>query len=181
MYFLPVLIFISFVINFFFYCMCCVVFIDLKTCQCVNALLLTPMPHVQEGKELMEEQPELGPAVQQKLKEMRECWTHLESTTKAKARQLFETQNHRTTEPVQQHSLSDLDQQLSVLQEEPAHTSQPTLHPSLHSSLHSSHTSHTPHSGASTSTVLLQPRTTFSQQLQRIQVNPSPISGSSSA
>ncbi|XP_062844411.1 spectrin beta chain, non-erythrocytic 4 isoform X2 [Trichomycterus rosablanca] len=110
----------------------------------------------QEGKELVEEQPELGPVVQQKLKEMRECWTHLESTTKAKARQLFETQNHRTTEPPHR-SLSDLDQQLSVLQEEPPHAS------------HATHSSHTSHTSPSTSTVLLQPRTTFSQQLQRIQ------------
>uniref|UniRef100_A0AAR2KFV1 Spectrin, beta, non-erythrocytic 4b n=1 Tax=Pygocentrus nattereri TaxID=42514 RepID=A0AAR2KFV1_PYGNA len=70
----------------------------------------------QEGEELIQEQPELRPVVQQKLKEMRECWTHLESTTKAKARQLFETQNHRTADVPQ--TLSDLDQHLNVLHEQ---------------------------------------------------------------
>lgn len=84
-----------------------------------------------------------------KLKEIRECWSHLENTTKVKARQLFETQNHRTTD-LPTNNLSDLDQHLNVIQEQPptlgsAHTTQPTL---------------------------LQPRPTFSQQLQRIQVRP---------
>uniref|UniRef100_A0A3B1ID66 Spectrin, beta, non-erythrocytic 4b n=1 Tax=Astyanax mexicanus TaxID=7994 RepID=A0A3B1ID66_ASTMX len=80
---------------------------------------------------------------------MRECWTHLESTTKAKARQLFETQNHRTPEVPQ--SLSDLDQHLSVLQDQP---------PPVGTTTHNPHT--TPAS-------LLPSRATFSQQLQRIQ------------
>ncbi|KAB5522745.1 hypothetical protein PHYPO_G00162970 [Pangasianodon hypophthalmus] len=113
----------------------------------------------QEGKELIEEQPELGPVVHQKLKEMRECWTHLESTTKAKARQLFETQNHRTTD-VPPHSLLDLDKHLSMLQDEPPHSS--------HSS-QSSHAAYSTHTSPSASAAILSPRTTFSQQLQRIQ------------
>ncbi|XP_066509801.1 spectrin beta chain, non-erythrocytic 4 [Hoplias malabaricus] len=106
----------------------------------------------QEGEELIQEQPELRPVVHQKLKEMRECWTHLESTTKAKARQLFETQNHRTQEVPQ--SLNELDQHLSLLQDQP---------PALGTTSHSSYSSHT------TPTSLLPTRTTFSQQLQRIQ------------
>ncbi|KAM7374861.1 hypothetical protein PAMP_007495 [Pampus punctatissimus] len=44
----------------------------------------------QEGQELIQEKPELRPVVQQKLEEIRECWSDLEITTKAKARQLFE-------------------------------------------------------------------------------------------
>ncbi|KAL7834293.1 hypothetical protein SRHO_G00285400 [Serrasalmus rhombeus] len=104
----------------------------------------------QEGEELIQEQPELRPVVQQKLKEMRECWTHLESTTKAKARQLFETQNHRTADVPQ--TLSDLDQHLNVLHEQP---------PPLGTATNTSHI---------TPTSLLPPRATFSQQLQRIQV-----------
>uniref|UniRef100_A0A4W4ESS1 Spectrin, beta, non-erythrocytic 4b n=1 Tax=Electrophorus electricus TaxID=8005 RepID=A0A4W4ESS1_ELEEL len=67
----------------------------------------------QEGEELIQEQPELRAVVQQKLQEMRECWTQLESTTKAKARQLFDMQNHRTVEPGPP-SLCVLDQHLST-------------------------------------------------------------------
>ncbi|TSR75235.1 Spectrin beta chain, non-erythrocytic 4 [Bagarius yarrelli] len=111
---------------------------------------------IEQGKELIEEQPELRPMVHQKLSEMKECWTHLESTTKAKARQLFETQNHRTTE-VPPHSLSDLDQQLSVLQDDPPHSS------------HSSQAAYSTHTSPSASATVLSPRATFSQQLQRIQ------------
>ncbi|XP_073808197.1 spectrin beta chain, non-erythrocytic 4 [Danio rerio] len=100
----------------------------------------------QEGEELIQEQPELRSVVEMKLKEIRECWSHLENTTKVKARQLFETQNHRTTD-LPTNNLSDLDQHLNIIQEQPptlgsTHTTQPTL---------------------------LQPRPTFSQQLQRIQ------------
>ena len=95
--------------------------------------------------------------VQQKLEEMRECWGHLESTTKAKARQLFETQNHRTpgTNPSAK-ALPDLDQQLSLLQEQP-----PTVGSASPSATAAS---------LATMPTLLQPRPTFSQQLQRIQV-----------
>ncbi|XP_051550383.1 spectrin beta chain, non-erythrocytic 4-like [Myxocyprinus asiaticus] len=100
----------------------------------------------QEGVELIQEKPELRSVVEMKLKEIQECWSHLENTTKVKARQLFETQNHRTSD-LPTNSLSDLDQHLNVIQEQPptlgsTHTTQPTL---------------------------LQPRPTFSQQLQRIQ------------
>ncbi|KTG45369.1 hypothetical protein cypCar_00005573 [Cyprinus carpio] len=100
----------------------------------------------QEGEELIQEQPELRSVVEMKLKEIRECWSHLENTTKVKARQLFETQNHRTTD-LPTNTLSDLDQHLTAIQDQPptlgsTHSIQPTL---------------------------LQPRPTFSQQLQRIQ------------
>ncbi|XP_029570472.1 spectrin beta chain, non-erythrocytic 4 isoform X5 [Salmo trutta] len=43
-----------------------------------------------EGQQLIQEKPELGPVVRSKLGEIRECWQDLESTTQAKARQLFE-------------------------------------------------------------------------------------------
>uniref|UniRef100_A0A671MWX7 Spectrin beta chain, non-erythrocytic 4-like n=1 Tax=Sinocyclocheilus anshuiensis TaxID=1608454 RepID=A0A671MWX7_9TELE len=106
----------------------------------------------QEGEELIQEQPELRSVVEMKLKEIRECWSHLENTTKVKARQLFETQNHRTID-LPTNTLSDLDQHLTTIQEQP-----PTL-----GSTHS------------TQPTLLQPRPTFSQQLQRIQVRPAKV------
>ncbi|KAJ8405792.1 hypothetical protein AAFF_G00312290 [Aldrovandia affinis] len=43
-----------------------------------------------EGQQLMLEKPELSSIVQQKLEEIRECWLDLESSTQAKAQQLFE-------------------------------------------------------------------------------------------
>ncbi|KAM9453540.1 spectrin beta chain, non-erythrocytic 4-like isoform 6-T6 [Salvelinus alpinus] len=43
-----------------------------------------------EGQQLIQEKPELSPVVRRKLGEIRECWQDLESTTQAKARQLFE-------------------------------------------------------------------------------------------
>ncbi|XP_012588917.1 PREDICTED: spectrin beta chain, non-erythrocytic 4 [Condylura cristata] len=43
-----------------------------------------------EGQQLMQEKPELAPSVRKKLGEIRQCWAELESTTQAKARQLFE-------------------------------------------------------------------------------------------
>ncbi|XP_077468261.1 spectrin beta chain, non-erythrocytic 4 isoform X4 [Stigmatopora argus] len=43
-----------------------------------------------EGRHLIQEKPELSPLVRQKLEEIRECWLDLESTTQAKARQLFQ-------------------------------------------------------------------------------------------
>ncbi|XP_023817835.1 spectrin beta chain, non-erythrocytic 4 isoform X2 [Oryzias latipes] len=43
-----------------------------------------------EGQKLIQEKPELSPVVRRKLEEIRECWQDLESTTQAKARQLFE-------------------------------------------------------------------------------------------
>ncbi|KAM4726210.1 spectrin beta chain, non-erythrocytic 4-like [Anableps anableps] len=69
----------------------------------------------QEGQELIQEKPELRPVVQQKLEEIRECWSDLETTTKAKARQLFE---NNKPEPVVK-SYSDLDSQLSHLEQQP--------------------------------------------------------------
>ncbi|CAB1347636.1 unnamed protein product, partial [Coregonus sp. 'balchen'] len=45
---------------------------------------------LQEGQQLIQEKPELSPVVRRKLGEIRECWQDLESTTQAKARQLFE-------------------------------------------------------------------------------------------
>uniref|UniRef100_A0A673NGX6 Spectrin beta chain, non-erythrocytic 4-like n=1 Tax=Sinocyclocheilus rhinocerous TaxID=307959 RepID=A0A673NGX6_9TELE len=85
----------------------------------------------QEGEELIHEQPELRSVVEMKLKEIRECWSHLENTTKVKARQLFETQNHRTND-LPSNTLSDLDQHLNAIQEQPStlgstHSTQPTL------------------------------------------------------
>uniref|UniRef100_A0A3Q1I7J7 PH domain-containing protein n=1 Tax=Anabas testudineus TaxID=64144 RepID=A0A3Q1I7J7_ANATE len=69
----------------------------------------------QEGQELIQEKPELRSVVQQKLEEIRECWADLESTTKAKARQLFE---NNKPEPAMK-SYSDLDNQLSHLEQQP--------------------------------------------------------------
>ncbi|KAG7224675.1 hypothetical protein INR49_011428 [Caranx melampygus] len=69
----------------------------------------------QEGQELIQEKPELRPVVQQKLEEIRECWSDLETTTKAKARQLFE--NNKPEPAVK--SYSDLDNQLSHLEQQP--------------------------------------------------------------
>uniref|UniRef100_A0A8C4Z818 PH domain-containing protein n=1 Tax=Gadus morhua TaxID=8049 RepID=A0A8C4Z818_GADMO len=69
----------------------------------------------QEGQDLIQEKPELRPVVQQKLEEIRECWSDLERTTKAKARQLFE--NNKPEPAVK--SYSDLDSQLSHLERQP--------------------------------------------------------------
>ncbi|XP_028278037.1 spectrin beta chain, non-erythrocytic 4 [Parambassis ranga] len=69
----------------------------------------------QEGQELIHEKPELRSVVQQKLEEIRECWSDLETTTKAKARQLFE--NNKPEPAVK--SYSDLDNQLSHLEQQP--------------------------------------------------------------
>ncbi|XP_048121349.1 spectrin beta chain, non-erythrocytic 4-like isoform X3 [Alosa alosa] len=70
-----------------------------------------------EGQHLMEEKPELRDAVAQKLGEIRECWQDLESTTQAKARQLFEA--NRADLLVQ--SYSSLDQRLGQLENQLAH------------------------------------------------------------
>ncbi|XP_077448718.1 spectrin beta chain, non-erythrocytic 4 [Stigmatopora argus] len=69
----------------------------------------------QEGQGLIQEKPELRSVVQQKLEEIRECWSDLETTTKAKARQLFE--NNKPEPAVK--SYSDLDNQLSHLERQP--------------------------------------------------------------
>ncbi|XP_035240586.1 spectrin beta chain, non-erythrocytic 4-like isoform X2 [Anguilla anguilla] len=67
-----------------------------------------------EGQQLIQEKPELSSVVRQKLGEIRECWMDLESTTQAKARQLF--QANRADLLVQ--SYTSLDQQLSQLEDQ---------------------------------------------------------------
>ncbi len=71
----------------------------------------------QEGQRLMQEKPELSALVKKKLEEIRECWQDLESTTQAKARQLFEA--NRADLLVQ--SYSNLDQRLVQLEGQLAH------------------------------------------------------------
>ncbi|XP_052008385.1 spectrin beta chain, non-erythrocytic 4-like isoform X3 [Xyrauchen texanus] len=70
-----------------------------------------------EGQRLMQEKPELSVMVKKKLEEIRECWQDLESTTQAKARQLFEA--NRADLLVQ--SYSSLDQRLERLEGQLAH------------------------------------------------------------
>ncbi|XP_050990622.1 spectrin beta chain, non-erythrocytic 4 isoform X3 [Labeo rohita] len=70
-----------------------------------------------EGQRLMQEKPELNALVKKKLEEIRECWLDLESTTQAKARQLFEA--NRADLLVQ--SYSSLDQRLEQLEGQLAH------------------------------------------------------------
>ncbi|XP_048024508.1 spectrin beta chain, non-erythrocytic 4-like isoform X4 [Megalobrama amblycephala] len=70
-----------------------------------------------EGQRLMQEKPELSALVKKKLEEIRECWQDLESTTQAKARQLFEA--NRADLLVQ--SYSSLDQRLEQLEGQLAH------------------------------------------------------------
>ncbi|XP_061072735.1 spectrin beta chain, non-erythrocytic 4-like [Conger conger] len=67
-----------------------------------------------EGQQLIQEKPELSSVVRQKLGEIRECWMDLESTTQAKARQLFEA--NKADLLVQSYSC--LDQQLSQLEDQ---------------------------------------------------------------
>uniref|UniRef100_A0A7N6BRC4 Spectrin beta chain n=1 Tax=Anabas testudineus TaxID=64144 RepID=A0A7N6BRC4_ANATE len=65
-----------------------------------------------EGQQLIQEKPELSPVVRRKLEEIRECWQDLESTTQAKARQLFEA--NKADLLVQ--SYESLDQRLGQLE-----------------------------------------------------------------
>ncbi|KAG7470716.1 hypothetical protein MATL_G00116770 [Megalops atlanticus] len=67
-----------------------------------------------EGQQLIQEKPELSSVVRRKLGEIRECWLDLETTTQAKARQLFEA--NKADLLVQ--SYTSLDHQLSQLEEE---------------------------------------------------------------
>uniref|UniRef100_A0A8C6TEZ0 Uncharacterized protein n=1 Tax=Neogobius melanostomus TaxID=47308 RepID=A0A8C6TEZ0_9GOBI len=69
----------------------------------------------QEGQELIQEKPELRSVVQQKLEEIRECWSDLEITTKAKARQLLTFDLSTPADAL----YSDLDSQLSHLEQQP--------------------------------------------------------------
>uniref|UniRef100_A0A672RFA5 Spectrin beta chain n=1 Tax=Sinocyclocheilus grahami TaxID=75366 RepID=A0A672RFA5_SINGR len=66
----------------------------------------------EEGQRLMQEKPEMSALVKKKMEEIRECWQDLESTTQAKARQLFEA--NRADLLVQ--SYSNLDQRLEQLE-----------------------------------------------------------------
>ncbi|KTG42054.1 hypothetical protein cypCar_00018406 [Cyprinus carpio] len=65
----------------------------------------------------MQEKPEMSALVKKKLEEIRECWQDLESTTQAKARQLFEA--NRADLLVQNYS--NLDQRLEQLEGQLAH------------------------------------------------------------
>ncbi|XP_028652270.1 spectrin beta chain, non-erythrocytic 4-like [Erpetoichthys calabaricus] len=65
-----------------------------------------------EGQQLIQEKPELSSVVQRKLKEIRECWQELESTTQAKARELFEANKA----DLLVKSYSDLDHRLTHLE-----------------------------------------------------------------
>uniref|UniRef100_A0A8C9YNQ7 Spectrin beta chain n=1 Tax=Sander lucioperca TaxID=283035 RepID=A0A8C9YNQ7_SANLU len=65
-----------------------------------------------EGQQLIQEKPELSQVVRRKLEEIRECWQDLESTTQAKARQLFEA--NKADLLVQ--SYESLDQRLGQLE-----------------------------------------------------------------
>ncbi|XP_076591998.1 spectrin beta chain, non-erythrocytic 4 isoform X4 [Chaetodon auriga] len=73
-----------------------------------------------EGQQLIQEKPELSPVVRKKLEEIRECWQDLESTTQAKARQLFEA--NKADLLVQ--SYESLDQRLGQLEGQLAYVDQ---------------------------------------------------------
>ncbi|KAM3874774.1 spectrin beta chain, non-erythrocytic 4 [Diretmus argenteus] len=73
-----------------------------------------------EGQQLIQEKPELSPVVRKKLGEIRECWSDLESTTQAKARQLFES--NKADLLVQ--SYASLDQRLGQLEGQLAYVDQ---------------------------------------------------------
>lgn len=75
-------------------------------CVCVWSF-----PH-QEGQQLIQEKPELSLVVRKKLEEIRECWQDLESTTQAKARQLFEANKA----DLLAQSYESLDQRLGQLE-----------------------------------------------------------------
>lgn len=68
----------------------------------------------------MQEKPELSPVVRKKLEEIRDCWQDLESTTQAKARQLFEA--NKADLVVQ--SYESLDQRLNQLEDQLAYVDQ---------------------------------------------------------
>uniref|UniRef100_A0A7N8Y910 Spectrin beta chain n=1 Tax=Mastacembelus armatus TaxID=205130 RepID=A0A7N8Y910_9TELE len=73
-----------------------------------------------EGQQLIQEKPELSPVVRKKLEEIRECWQDLESTTQARARQLFEA--NKADLLVQ--SYESLDQRLCQLEGQLAYVDQ---------------------------------------------------------
>uniref|UniRef100_A0A8B9QN40 Spectrin beta chain n=1 Tax=Apteryx owenii TaxID=8824 RepID=A0A8B9QN40_APTOW len=67
-----------------------------------------------EGQQLMQDKPELASSVQKKLNEIRQCWLELESTTQARARQLFEA--NKADQLVQ--SYVELDKRLLRLEDQ---------------------------------------------------------------
>ncbi|XP_067170580.1 spectrin beta chain, non-erythrocytic 4 [Apteryx mantelli] len=67
-----------------------------------------------EGQQLMQDKPELAGSVQKKLNEIRQCWLELESTTQARARQLFEA--NKADQLVQ--SYVELDKRLLRLEDQ---------------------------------------------------------------
>uniref|UniRef100_A0A674MFJ7 Spectrin beta chain n=1 Tax=Takifugu rubripes TaxID=31033 RepID=A0A674MFJ7_TAKRU len=73
-----------------------------------------------EGQQLIQEKPELSPVVRKKLEEIRDCWQDLESTTQAKARQLFEA--NKADLVVQ--SYESLDQRLNQLEDQLSYVDQ---------------------------------------------------------
>ncbi|KAK9521270.1 hypothetical protein VZT92_021090 [Zoarces viviparus] len=81
---------------------------------------LSLIPSIQEGQQLIQEKPELSAVVRRKLEEIRECWQDLESTTQAKARQLFEA--NKADLLVQ--SYESLDQRLGQLEGQLAYVDQ---------------------------------------------------------
>lgn len=87
---------------------------NVKSQTSISPLLLCSslLPSIQEGQQLIQEKPELSPVVRRKLEEIRECWQDLESTTQAKARQLFEA--NKADLLVQ--SYESLDQRLGQLE-----------------------------------------------------------------
>lgn len=78
------------------------------------------LPSVQEGQQLIQEKPELSPVVRKKLEEIRDCWQDLESTTQAKARQLFEANKADLVV----HSYVSLDQRLNQLEDQLSYVDQ---------------------------------------------------------
>lgn len=82
--------------------------------------VLSFLPSFQEGQQLIQEKPELSPVVRKKLEEIRDCWQDLESTTQAKARQLFEA--NKADLVVQ--SYESLDQRLNQLEDQLSYVDQ---------------------------------------------------------
>uniref|UniRef100_A0A8B9KYG6 Spectrin beta chain n=1 Tax=Astyanax mexicanus TaxID=7994 RepID=A0A8B9KYG6_ASTMX len=89
----------------------------LQDCHEVRHIIIFFAKRETEGEKLMQEKPELSSVVQQKLSEIRECWQDLESTTQAKARQLFEA----SRADLLAQSYSSLDQRLQQLEVQLAH------------------------------------------------------------
>uniref|UniRef100_A0A8C5MN46 Spectrin beta, non-erythrocytic 4 n=1 Tax=Leptobrachium leishanense TaxID=445787 RepID=A0A8C5MN46_9ANUR len=67
-----------------------------------------------EGNQLIQEKPELAGVVKKKIEEIRQCWVELESSTQAKAQQLF----HCNKADLVVQNYSDLGKRLHRLQEQ---------------------------------------------------------------